>query len=219
MNSRIFASAGAAALHAALLLIPPAQSPPQAGMMTGPGPAVEIELFAPPSASPANPPVIQAAPPEPLLSPSPAVMPAALEPVVHKEPVQKPSDEAPPAMPDVPPQPPVPPARKPGAIARPSQSGGSGRPDLPAAPDYLRNTPPLYPAESRKAGEQGTVLLSVLVAEDGRPAGVQIQKGSGYARLDEAAVAAVKRWRFKPAVAGGRKVAARVEVPVRFRLK
>ena len=87
-----------------------------------------------------------------------------------------------------------------------------------AKPDYLRNPPPQYPAESRKLREEGVVLLKVAVTAAGRAADVQLQRSSGYTRLDQAALKAVRRWEFKPARVGLTAVACAVEVPVRFGL-
>ena len=87
-----------------------------------------------------------------------------------------------------------------------------------AKPDYLRNPPPKYPAESRKLGEEGVVLLKVAVTAEGRAGDVQLQRSSGFARLDEAALKAVRRWEFNPARAGLTPVPCTVEVPVRFGL-
>ena len=87
-----------------------------------------------------------------------------------------------------------------------------------AKPDYLRNPPPQYPAESRKLREQGVVMLKVSVTAAGRAADVELHRSSGYARLDEAALKAVRRGVFKPARVGLTAVACAVEVPVRFGL-
>jgi protein TonB len=62
------------------------------------------------------------------------------------------------------------------------------------------------------------VLLSVEISAGGRPDSVKIEKSSGYERLDRAAVEAVRRWRFKPATREGQPVAARVNIPVQFKL-
>ena len=87
-----------------------------------------------------------------------------------------------------------------------------------AKPNYLRNPPPKYPAESRKLREQGVVLLKVAVTAEGRAADVQLQRSSGFARLDDAALKAVRRWEFNPARLGATPIACAVEVPVRFGL-
>lgn len=84
---------------------------------------------------------------------------------------------------------------------------------------YLRNPPPEYPPVARRRGEAGTVLLSVWVEADGRAGEVSVRQGSGSARLDRAALEAVRRWRFVPAKNGGVALASRIEVPIVFRLE
>lgn len=76
-------------------------------------------------------------------------------------------------------------------------------------------TPPRYPQESRRKREQGTVLLLVLLAADGRVADVSISQSSGFDRLDKAALAAVRHWRWSPTRRGGAAVMVRglVEIP------
>lgn len=75
---------------------------------------------------------------------------------------------------------------------------------------------PLYPMESRRRGEQGTVLLRVRVGRDGLPIDVQVQRSSGYRPLDRAAREAVLRWRFRPVQINGVNVEARGLVPIKF---
>lgn len=84
--------------------------------------------------------------------------------------------------------------------------------------DYLENPPPPYPTRSRRLGEQGRVVLRVLVNPGGTADEVQIRDSSGHARLDEAARDTVLRWRFMPAKRGERAVPAWVLIPVSFRL-
>lgn len=62
-------------------------------------------------------------------------------------------------------------------------------------------------------------MLRVKVGADGRVQDVSIRRSSGFPSLDQAALAAVRRWRFDPARAAGVVVASEVEVPVRFQLK
>jgi protein TonB len=83
---------------------------------------------------------------------------------------------------------------------------------------YLRNPPPPYPLAARRAGEQGTVLLRVLVTREGAASRVEIEKGSGSAHLDAAALEAVKAWRFTPARRGAETIESWMRVPVMFRL-
>ena len=107
---------------------------------------------------------------------------------------------------------------KPVAASTPAARNAGGGQRTMAKPDYLRNPPPQYPAESRKLREEGVVLLKVAVTAAGRAADVQLQRSSGHSRLDEAALRAVRRWEFKPARVGLTAVACAVEVPVRFGL-
>jgi protein TonB len=83
---------------------------------------------------------------------------------------------------------------------------------------YLSNPPPAYPPLSRRLGEEGKVVLRVFVEPDGQPAQVEVRTSSGHARLDDAALGAVRRWRFVPARRGEAAVAAWVLVPLNFTL-
>jgi len=84
---------------------------------------------------------------------------------------------------------------------------------------YLQNPAPRYPLAARRAGEQGTVTLKVLVSVDGLPRRVEVEKTSGASRLDAAALDAVRRWRFVPARRGAAPIESWVLVPVVFRLE
>lgn len=84
---------------------------------------------------------------------------------------------------------------------------------------YLDNPRPPYPMLSRRMGEQGTVQLRVQVDAGGQPLDVKIHVSSGSPRLDNAALEAVRRWRFVPARQGNTPVAASVIVPIVFSLK
>ena len=84
---------------------------------------------------------------------------------------------------------------------------------------YLDNPAPNYPSVSRRLGEQGKVLLRVQVAADGKADSVALHTSSGSNRLDQAALAAVKKWRFVPAKRGGQAVSASVVVPVSFSIE
>lgn len=101
------------------------------------------------------------------------------------------------------------------------------RPTAPPAPltqpifnaDYLDNPAPAYPALSRRLGEQGRVILRVLVNVRGTADDVQVRTPSGYARLDDAARDTVRSWRFVPARRGAEPVPAWVLIPISFRLE
>lgn len=83
---------------------------------------------------------------------------------------------------------------------------------------YLNNPAPSYPLMSRRNGEAGKVLLLVQVSKQGTAAQVEIKQSCGFARLDEAALEAVRKWRFIPARRGEEVIAASVVVPLTFRI-
>jgi TonB family protein len=84
--------------------------------------------------------------------------------------------------------------------------------------NYADNPKPEYPDRARREGQEGTVLLRVLVDQEGRSQWVEISRSSGHAALDGAAVETVKRWRFHPARQGEGRVESRVLIPIVFRL-
>jgi protein TonB len=148
------------------------------------------------------------------------VKPAA-KPVAEPQPVQAPILTAPleappsPAAVVVPEQRPAPPPevpRQPPAAAV--------TPVTPPRSDaaYLNNPRPAYPLAARRRGDQGTVLIRVLVSADGIAASVGLEKTSGHPSLDEAALTAVKSWRFVPARQGGQAIESPYVVPVVFKL-
>ena len=179
-----------------------------------------------------QPPPSEDSPPEPeAAAPPPEPEPPPPEPA--------PSPEPPPApAPEPPPKPPVtrrpapaarpkpsPPRRETGTptsvSAQPSPAGPPPEPALvPPSSDaaYLSNPRPTYPLAARRRGMQGVVVLGVVVAADGRPQTVLVKRSSGFAVLDEAALQAVRGWRFAPGTRGGRAIDAGVDVPVRFSL-
>lgn len=77
---------------------------------------------------------------------------------------------------------------------------------------------PTYPSASRRAGEEGTVRLKVLVDEKGRPKDVAVATSSGFPRLDQAAMDAVRKWRFVAATDGATAISAWTQVAITFRL-
>jgi periplasmic protein TonB len=77
---------------------------------------------------------------------------------------------------------------------------------------------PSYPPISRRMGEEGQVQLRVLVDESGKPKDVQVLKGSGFSRLDAAAMEAVRKWRFKAATDGTKNIMAWTQVAITFKL-
>lgn len=93
-----------------------------------------------------------------------------------------------------------------------------------AAPVKLSRTPqvihmeePEYSEEARKVRFQGTVTLAIDVDTDGRPINIRVLRGAGLG-LDEKAIEAVRRWRFRPGISGNQPVVAPAEILVSFRL-
>lgn len=116
-------------------------------------------------------------------------------------------------------EPVVPPADVPmqpsqSAITASETGGGAPAQELKTS----KRVEPAYPPQSRRAGEEGSVRLRILVDERGVPREVQIVKGSGFARLDEAAKEAVRKWRFVAATNGSQAITAWTQVAITFRL-
>jgi len=183
----------------------PTEAPPLMVSMIAP----EIHPVRPSAVVSPTPPVPDVAPPKPVApqavvlsskAPSANAMAAPLE---VPRPVTK-ADAAPVAMPapaataapvtaapEAPPAPSVPPATLP-----PKQITAS-------AVRYVVPPQQVYPETSRRLGESGKVGLRVLVDEHGRAVEVQVTQPSGYSRLDQSAVAAMKAARFAPYLENG----------------
>jgi TonB family protein len=84
-------------------------------------------------------------------------------------------------------------------------------------PVLISKIEPEYSEEARKAKYSGTVLLSVVIDANGNPRDIHIVRALGLG-LDEKAIEAVSKWRFRPAMKGGRPVAVQAQVEVNFRL-
>ena len=101
------------------------------------------------------------------------------------------------------------------AIAPPSQVQ-SVAPPLIDSIEYLHADKPVFPRESQRKREYGTVLVRVLVDASGLPAQLQVERTSGYERLDEAALRCVQKFRFRPYEVNGVARPAQVLIPVGF---
>lgn len=137
--------------------------------------------------------------------PKAPVAPAPPEPA-PVAPAPSPAPPAPAAAPPAPPAPPAAPA--PPKIELPSTNAA-----------YLRNPPPAYPAMSKRLGEQGKVLVRVLIGADGRAQDAQVNRSSGYDRLDRVALDTVLQWRYVPGKRGGVPEAMWFIVPINFVLE
>lgn len=84
-------------------------------------------------------------------------------------------------------------------------------------PEVIYNPEPSFSDEARKSKTQGIVMLLLVVGKDGRPYDIRVGQSLGMG-LDEKAMEAVKRWRFRPATLNGQPVATRIAVQVEFHL-
>ena len=86
-------------------------------------------------------------------------------------------------------------------------------------PGYFQNQPPEYPPLAKQMHQEGLVILMAEVDPKGLPVKVEVEQSSGYQLLDQAALKAVRRWRFQPERIGGMPMKSKVSIPVRFRLE
>ncbi|MGY3942739.1 energy transducer TonB [Aeromonas tecta] len=151
-------------------------------------------------------------PPKPKPRPVPVTKPA---PVAKAEPV------APPSAPAAP-QATANNQSASGASAPPTksrQTGAGAGSSAPIARDARLNNPePPYPQESRRRGEQGRVVLKVRVTKEGTAESVEVERSSGFRRLDMIARKTVSRWRFIPAKQNNVAVADWAGVTIIFKL-
>ncbi len=194
------------AVHAALLtalvmfdVIPLHRTPP-------PKPLV-IELLrevAPPpeivQAKPVDPPIVAPAPVVRTETPPPPVAVVETAPPVVQTPVVVVAAVAPPAAP-----------------APAPSTGPVDHPDV--LPQTLQRAELRYPIESRRQKEQGTVVLQVLITPTGAVSDIKVRQSSGFERLDDAALASVRRWRFRAAQKDGQAVMAWGVVAIPFQIK
>lgn len=162
---------------------------------------LEQEPPPPPPEQPQPKPVPQVIPPPAIVAPVPLVQ-------TIPSPVQIATTPTPPPPQVSVPGPPAPPAPAPAPAPAIANAG-----DLSST--MISATPPRYPHDSRRLREQGTVVLMVLLGVDGRVADISVAQSSGFARLDQAALAAVRRWRWSPTMRGGTPVMVKglVEIP------
>lgn len=199
------------------------------------------------AAEKAEPPAAPASRPEPAPAPVIAPSPPALKqksPPLPKKPSKqtRKQEPLPPGVPSVAP----PTGQAPIADAAPDapasavdnkRAGSSGQPrpttqpedggaatHTPATSVYIPaeyaagNRKPVYPTLSLRYGEEGTVVLRVLVGADGRADQVKIHTSSGHKLLDRSALQAVQDWRFAPATNNGQPVSDWFLVPIPFTL-
>ncbi len=212
MNRRLLIAASVVLLHVGVLWAL------QSGLMRR---AVEVIIpgeilseFISPPAPEAPKPQTPAPPrkPEPPL-PKPQLQPPTPQPVTTAEPSPVVAQA-------------VPAVAAPAAIeastvaAAPAAPPAPARIELPSSDAaYLNNPKPAYPPLSRRLGEQGKVVVRVLIGVDGTAQQAEIRSSSGYDRLDQAALATVRSWRYVPGRRNGVAEAMWFNVPINFVLE
>lgn len=97
-------------------------------------------------------------------------------------------------------------------------NGGGLLDDVDAPPTPVSKIQPSYPSGLLKSGVGGRVLIFCVVDETGKVVSASV-KQSAHPDLDKAAIAAVTKWKFKPANKAGRSVTAKCVVPFNFEVK
>jgi protein TonB len=78
----------------------------------------------------------------------------------------------------------------------------------------MQSVKPIYPLQAQQAHVQGTVVLNAVIGKDGSVESVKVV--SGHPMLTQAAMEAVKRWRYKPYYLNGEAVEAETEIKIKF---
>lgn len=166
---------------------------------------VVMNLSPPP---PPPPPAAKTPPPPPqtqIVAPAPVLqLPRPTPPLIV--PVAPPASPVTVAV-ATPPAPPAPPA--PPSVVKADDLGAR----------MISGVPPRYPMECRRKHEQGTVVLELTLNVDGGVATISIAQSSGSSRLDDAALQAVRKWRWAPTLRDGKPVMVRGEVEIPFVLQ
>jgi protein TonB len=109
------------------------------------------------------------------------------------------------------------------AAARTTRKAGSSAKPVRASrinrdPEPVARLQPEYPRQAFRGHEEGTVLVRVNVDANGMATNPEVVNRSGSRELDRAAIDAVRKWQFKPALKDGKAIASTVDVPVEFKL-
>lgn len=190
-------------------------------------PAAPEEVETPPELPPPEIPLAEPPPPvevpltdlASVLDPPPPDLPPPAFPIESKPPEPQPPKPQPPKPP-----PPQPVQRQTVPIPVAPQAQAPATSPIPKVVQasqlgFLIPPNPAYPAPARRAGQQGTVMVRVLVDIAGRPAQVSLRASSGHPSLDESALSAVRAAQFRPYADGGHAQAVQVIVPIRFVLQ
>ncbi|MFA0123973.1 energy transducer TonB, partial [Vibrio sp. 10N.261.48.A2] len=100
-----------------------------------------------------------------------------------------------------------------------NQGVSNQEPVLITRPSFsARPTPPSYPRQARRRGVEGVATYEVWLDAEGKQIKQALVNSSGALMLDNAALKAIKKWKFSPHTVNGRAIAHRVQIPVRFKL-
>jgi len=203
---RIAALSAAITLNLAVLIVALRPIAPQMSLAFHPSPVPTVRLIEPPAIpTPPKPIVLKPLPPK--AAPLPHAVPVQVTP-----PVVVPTDEGRIAAPPVT-TPSLPPTSHTVPVATPTTMAA----EVTLA---YRSAPLSFPTQALRQHMHGTVLLRVLVDENGKPMEVQVEQSSGYVLLDRSAREQVlANWRFQPAEIQGHAVRAWARVPVSFALQ
>ncbi len=207
----IGAGAAVGALLVAFLSLGIVAAKPRHHTLTAVRLSADLTPPPPPPQAAQQPPRTPVQPASPIVAPPPPITLTLPAPTIATAPVAAPVVVPAPA-----------PAAAPAPVAAPA-------PAAPAAPAIAKGrdlsanlvdaSPPRYPIDSRRAREQGTVVLNVTVGLDGRVADIGLSRSSGFDRLDRAALAAVRHWRWTPTRQNGQTVMVQGLVSIPFVLQ
>lgn len=100
-----------------------------------------------------------------------------------------------------------------------NQGVSNQEPVLITRPSFsARPTPPSYPRQARRRGVEGVATYEIWLDAEGKQIKQALVNSSGALMLDNAALKAIKKWKFSPHTVNGRAIAHRVQIPVRFKL-
>jgi len=113
---------------------------------------------------------------------------------------------------------PPPPPPKPKVEKKVAKAGAIQLPENATPPKPVAgNTAPAYPEDARSTGVEGEVFLKIVIKEDGSVGDIEVKKGDEP--FVSAAIAAVKTWKYSPALVDGKPTAVYRIIKVPFKLK
>ena len=182
-----------------------------------------VALLHTPAPAPEPAPPLPPLPRQAVPLPAPALLPAPEVRVADAPPAPAPEVVVAVAVPASPPAAPTATLTPAPAVAEPAPLRAAAAPPAPpvlAASAIRYRVPPAIavPMASRRLGESGTVLLRVWVDAQGLPRQVSLHRSSGFARLDEQAMAAMRQARFQPVTDGGSAIDWVVIAPLQYEI-